>query len=403
MRVLLTSQVLGGVGVGSGVSVVGLLAYELSGKESLSGLSSTAATVGTALIAVPMAKMAAKLGRRPGLVMGYSIGATGAGIAILAAILHLFPLHILASLLFGASGASNLQARFAATDLAQAEHRGRTLSTVIWATTVGAVAGPNLTGPGERVAHLLNLPDLAGAYTFSLVAFGSAALVQFFGLRPDPLIEARKRSGLTGAHAVHGSLKSALAIVKANHTAAFAVASIAAAHAVMVGTMVMTPVHMKHDGAALHLVGLTISLHIAGMYAFSPLVGRLVDRIGHIRTIGLGGIQFVTAALLVATSDSKGSLPFITGMVILGTAWSFALVAGSTLLVSSLELQDRPAVQGFNDLVMNLAGGGAGILAGVILGLGGYPLLAYTALLALLFPAVIWLRNRSAAADRALT
>lgn len=395
MRVLLTSQVLGGVGVGSGVSVVGLLAYELSGKESLSGLSSTSATVGTALIAIPMARMAANYGRRPGLVMGYGIGALGAGVAILAAILHLFPLHILASLLFGASGASNLQARFAATDLAQAEHRGRTLSTVVWATTIGAVAGPNLTGPGERVAHVLGIPDLAGAYTFSLVAFASAALVQHFGLRPDPLLEARKRSGLTGSQAVHGKIKDALAIIQRNPRAKFAVASIAAAHAVMVGTMVMTPVHMKHDGAALHLVGLTISLHIAGMYALSPLVGRLADRIGHIPTIGFGGIQFVVAALLVATSDSKGSLPFITGMIILGTAWSCGLVAGSTLLVSSVELQDRPAVQGFNDLVMNLAGGGAGILAGIILGIGGYQLLAYSALLALLVPALTLLRNRT--------
>jgi MFS family permease len=101
LRVLVTSQVLGGVGVGSGIAVIGLLAYDLSGTESLSGVSATASTLGAAGAALVIARITAAHGRRPGLVRGYVVGAVGAGLAIAAAILGSFPLHVVASLAFG--------------------------------------------------------------------------------------------------------------------------------------------------------------------------------------------------------------------------------------------------------------------------------------------------------------
>ncbi len=411
MRVLVASQVLGGVGVGSGIAVVGLLAYELSGTESLSGVSATASVLGAAGAAVLIARVTEARGRRPGLVAGYLVGAVGAVLAIVAAVGGSFPLHVVASLAFGWASASNLQARYAATDLAVPARRGRALSTVVWATTVGAVLGPNLTGPGEVVADAVGLPPLAGPYLFSLVSFGAAALVQAVGLRPDPLLLARQdeadRSRDT-APALHStasrdasSLRGALMIVKAHRAALTALTTIAAAHATMVAIMVMTPVHLEHHGASLQVVGLTISLHIAGMYALSPLVGRLADRVGRRPTLAAGLLQLLAAALLAAFAAPTGSAWFQAGLVLLGTGWSFCLVAGSTLLVDATPTDARTIVQGASDLVMNLAGGAGGIAAGVVLAVAGYEALALGSLLLLLPPAWLLLTTpRRPTADR---
>jgi MFS family permease len=405
MRVLVASQVLGGVGVGSGIAVVGLLAYELSGTESLSGVSATASVLGAAGAAVLIARVTEARGRRPGLVAGYLVGAVGAVLAIVAAVVGSFPLHVVASLAFGWASASNLQARYAATDLAVPARRGRALSTVVWATTVGAVLGPNLTGPGGVVADVVGLPPLAGPYLFSLVSFGAAALVQAVGLRPDPLLVARRDEADRScdldaslpstsprdatSHRDATTLRDALTIVRQHRAASTALTAIAAAHASMVAIMVMTPVHLEHHGAPLQVVGLTISLHIAGMYALSPLVGRLADRVGRRPTLAAGLLQLVAAALFAAMTAPTGSAWFQAGLVLLGTGWSFCLVAGSTLLVDATPADARTIVQGASDLVMNLAGGVGGITAGVVLAVAGYEALALGSLLVLLPPA--WL------------
>ncbi|MFW5933720.1 MAG: MFS transporter, partial [Actinomycetota bacterium] len=192
VRVLVSSQVLGGVGVGAGIAVISLLAYELTDTASLSGVPPTAMTIGAAAAALVIARIAVSAGRRPGLVTGYLVGAAGAALAVAAALIGSFALHVVASLCFGWATAANLQARYAATDLATDDRRASALSTVVWATTLGAVLGPNLTGVGSEVAAWLGLPDLAGPYVFSFVSFTSAALVQAVGLRPDPLVVARQ-------------------------------------------------------------------------------------------------------------------------------------------------------------------------------------------------------------------
>lgn len=385
VRVLVASQVLGGIGVGSGVAVVGLLAFELSGTASLSGVSATASTLGAAVAAVLIARLSVARGRRPGLVTGYLVGAAGAGVAVVAAVLGLFWLHVVASAAVGWASASNLQARYAATDLALPSNRARSLSTIVWATTVGAVLGPNLTGPGEAVAAMLGLPPLSGAYLFSLGSFLAAAAVQFALLRPDPLHVVRAHAAVP-AVATTGwdGIRRAAATIRSNPDALVAVLAITAAHAVMVGIMVMTPVHMEHYGAALNLVGLTISLHIAGMYALSPVMGSLADRIGRREVVLLGLAQLAVAALLAATGDPTGSVWFQGGLVLLGTGWSACLIAGSAWLTDAVPVEERPGVQGTSDLAMNLGGGVGGTLAGIVLAVAGYPALALGALVLLL-------------------
>lgn len=402
-RLLVSTQVLGGLGVGAGVTVTTLLAFDLSGSAALAGIAASASAFGAGLSAAAIGAASGRFGRRPGLVAGYLVGLTGAALAVSAAVLASFPLMVVATFLFGSSNASNLQARYAATDLATADRRGSDLSVVVWATTVGAVLGPNLTGPGVSAAGLLGVPDLAGPYLLSAAGFAAAALLLALGLRPDPLLLARRLAAEADALAVpsppdgappaRGALATGLAAVGAEPSARAAIAAIASAHAVMVGVMVMTPVHMGHHGADVRIIGITISLHIFGMYAFSPVFGRLVDHLGPRAVLGLGFAQLVAAVALASLSTPRGGAGFLVGLLLLGTGWSAALIASSALLTASLPIESRAPAQGLSDLAMNVAGGSAGALSGLVMTLLGFRLMATITVLLLLLPAAMVVRD----------
>lgn len=366
--VLVGSQVLGGVGVAAGIAVGGLLAEQVSGSTALSGLAQTATVLGAAGLAVPLARLAAARGRRPALAAGYGLGLLGAGLVVLAAVLGVFVLLVAGLLLVGGATASGLQARYAATDAAAPETRGRSLSVVVWATTAGAVAGPNLSGLGGEVGAALGLPPLAGPFVFAAVAFAAGAVLVGALLRPDPLVVA----GPGAPTGPRPSVRQALGVVLGIPAARLGLVAVMTAHAVMVGVMVMTPVHLGHGGASLQVVGLVISVHIAGMYAASPVMGWLADRAGRAATITLGA-GLLAAALLVGALAPAEARGWVTvSMLLLGLGWSAALVAGSTLLSESVPADVRTSVQGTSDLVMGLSGAAAGALAGPVLAAGGY-------------------------------
>lgn len=384
--------------MGAGVTVTTLLAFELSGSAALAGLAASASAFGAGVAAAAIGA-SSRHGRRPGLVSGYLVGLTGASVAVAAAVIGSFPLMVVATFLFGSSNASNLQARYAVTDLATPGRRGSDLSIVVWATTIGAVLGPNLTGPGVAAAGLLGVPDLAGPYLLSAAGFGAAALLLLIGLRPDPLLLARRieRADVEGSDAdptgdevvprPRTGLAAAFAVVAAEPSARAAAATIASAHAVMVGVMVMTPVHMGDHGASVRIIGITISLHIFGMYALSPVFGRLTDRLGARAVLGLGFGQLLAAVAFAALSTPHGGAGFLLGLLLLGTGWSAALIASSALLTSSLPIESRAPAQGLSDLGMNVAGGSAGALSGVLMTLLGFPLMAAATIVLLLVPA----------------
>jgi MFS family permease len=401
VRVLGAAQVASGIGVGAGVAAASLLAEDVSGSASLSGLVGTASVLGAAVTAFVLGRVMSRHGRRPGLVLGWCAGAVGGGLVVLGGVARSFPLLLLGAVVFGAGSATGLQARYAATDLAEPEHRARALSLVVWATTVGAVAGPNLSGLGARLADALGLPLLTGPYVLSAAVYVLAAALSFALLRPDPLLVSRADAeggsgGATGPHRAP-SLREGLAAVRRSPAAVLALTGVVLAHAVMVGVMTMTPVHMREgmpgmgggmggDGGAggalgageLRLVGLVISVHIAGMYAFSPAVGWLADRIGRVRTL-VAGQAVLLAAVLVAGSLSGSVAALSVGLLLLGLGWSFALVSGSTLLSESVPEAERPGVQGAADVAMNGVGAAAGALSGVALGAVGYGGLAVCA------------------------
>ena len=300
--------------------------------------------------------------------------------AIAAAVLSSFPLLLVATSLFGASTTANNQARYAATDLAAPDHRGRALSVVVWATTLGAVLGPNLVAPAGRLAEALGLPPLSGAFLFSLLGFLLAAALLFVRMRPDPLLTARQVALDAGeTERTHGSVRRGLRVIGQNPLAMLGLGAVAIGHTVMVSVMVMTPLHMDHGGAELRLIGLVISVHVFGMFAFSPVMGWFVDRVGGRRVV-IGGAAILLIASLISSRAPEGwSAGLVLGLFLLGVGWSSTLVAGSTLLTAAVAQYERPGVQGASDLVMGLCAGLGGGLSGVVVGVWGYPTLCLIA------------------------
>ena len=373
LTVLAIGQVLGAIGTGASFSIGSLMAAHISGSPALGGLSDTFATLVTAILAFPLARYANRWGRRWALSLGLLVAAAGSAIVVWADVAQSFPLFIVGIALVGAGNAVNLQTRFAATDLAQPARRARDLSLVVWATTVGVVIGPNLVGPGDAFGLALGLPTLAGAFVIAAFFYAAGVIFYAIGLRPDPLLEARAQRVLDGTEIVSTkrSIWAAFGILRATPMAAAAVVAIALSHGVMVGIMSMTPVHLSMMNVVLPLIGLTVSLHTAGMYGFSPLFGWLSDRWGRITVIVLGQI-ILLAALVVNAVAPDDMTAIVVSMILLGLGWSASTVAASALLTESVTPEDRPTVQGLSDTLMSLTGAAAGAAAGLTLAAIGY-------------------------------
>jgi len=382
VRTLSASQILGGVGMSAGVAVGALLAEEVSGSARWAGLGGTFQILGAAVIAIPMSRIMAARGRRPGLVLGYVLAAVGAVGLITAGVIGSFALLLVSSILFGGATASNSQARYAAADLALPKHRARDLSIVVWATTVGSVLGPNLVGPSTPVARRLGLPALTGPYVFSVIGLLLAIAVVSVRLRPDPLLEARRRRIAEGddSGAAHGSVSRGLRVIAGIPAARLGLLTLALGHVVMVSVMVMTPLHLHHGGAGLEVIGLVISIHVFGMFAFSPLTGLAVDRFGGRAVAIVGSVILSTATLLASAAPEGSSLTITAGLFLLGLGWSCTLVAGSTMLTAAVPLSERAGAQGASDLVMGLVAGLGGALAGVVVDRASFTVLALVAL-----------------------
>ncbi|WP_127819717.1 MFS transporter [Microbacterium sp. CPCC 204701] len=390
VAVLSLGQVLGGLAFGATLSLGAVLAAELSGDEAFSGLAAAAVTLGTAATAVPLAMVARRRGRRLSLTLGMGVALVGVVLVVAAVAMRAFPLLLAAFLIIGAGQAANLQSRFAAADLATDASRGRDLSIVVWATTVGAVLGPNLTGPGEIVGRALGMPPLTGPYLFTIVAQLLAIGIYLAAMRPDPLLLAQR----VVAAAAPGSRPIARA--DSPVAARYAIFAVAAAHGTMVSVMAMTPVHLVHlthgasESATLSIIGLTISLHIAGMYALSPVFGILSDRVGRVPTI-LVGQALLATALLTASFGQESTLAVTIALILLGLGWSASTVAGSTLLTEASSEERRTRRQGFSDFTMSIVGAAGAIAAGAVLGWIGYGglalvVMAFVAAAALLAP-----------------
>lgn len=395
--VVVTSQVFGGAGLAAGVTVGALLAQDMLGGAGVAGLPAALFTLGSALAVYLVGRVSQSAGRRRGLSLGFLAGAVGAAGIVAAAVVSSPLLLFLSLFVYGAGTATNLQARYAGTDLAPATGRATAVSVAMVATTFGAVAGPNVVEPTGRVAVSLGIPALAGPFLLAAVAFALAGLVLFAFLRPDPLLVAR----ILGEHrpdAVVPVEQPATAGRTTDRRVLVGTTVMVLTQIAMVAIMTMTPVHMRHHGHSLGQVGFVIGIHIGAMFLPSLVTGVLVDRIGRIPMAAAAGVTLLASGVVAAVAPGDSTVLLTVALGLLGLGWNFGIISGTALLIDGTPLQSRARTQGSVDVLISLAGAGGGAMSGWVVATTSYAVLSLAGgLLALLLvPALLAVRAGAA-------
>ncbi|MGG1344800.1 MFS transporter [Bacillus thuringiensis] len=388
------SQMFGGAGLAAGITVGALLAQQMLGTDAYAGLPAAMFTMGSAVAAFFVGKLSQKYGRRIGLATGFIVGGLGAIGVVLASLTNSIILLLVSLLIYGAGTATNLQARYAGTDLADKRQRATAISITMVMTTFGAVAGPNLVGVMGDFAHSIGIPNLAGPFILSAAAFILAGLVLFIMLRPDPLIIANIIETYKREHTYKG--QPVTEEVKENKRSITVGAIVMIlTQIVMVAIMTMTPVHMGHHGHGLSAVGLVIGFHVGAMYLPSLVTGMLIDKIGRTTMSIAGGIILLAAGVIAAMAPSDSLLLLIVALSLLGLGWNLGLISGTAQIVDATIPSTRAKTQGKIDVFVALAGASGGAMSGMIVANSSYAALSLAGgvLALLLIPIVIWSRK----------
>lgn len=388
------SQIFGGAGLAAGVTVGALLAKQMLGTDAFAGIPSALFTLGSAGAALFVGRLSQRYGRRIGLTAGFMIGGLGAIGVIIAAIMNSVFLLFTSLLVYGAGTATNLQARYAGTDLANRKQRATAISITLVFTTFGAVAGPNLVNVMGNFALSIGVPSLAGPFILAAAAYALAGVVLFTMLRPDPLVLAR----LIEASNQELSDKGHLATTENTENKKGIIVGAAImvlTQIVMVAIMTMTPVHMRHHGHDLGAVGLVIGFHIGAMYLPSLVTGILVDKLGRTAMAIASGTTLLMAGLIAAFAPGDSMVLLVIALSLLGLGWNFGLISGTALIVDSTQISTRAKTQGTVDVLIALSGAAGGALSGMIVAGSSYPALSFAGgiLSLLLIPVVIWSRK----------
>lgn len=401
MMIVIASQIFGGAGLAAGIAVGALLAQEMLGTDSYAGVPAALFTLGSAAAALLVGRLSQRLGRRAGLAAGFLTGGLGAAGVVLAAVFNNIPLLFLSLLVYGAGTATNLQARYAGTDLALPTQRAKAISTAMVFTTFGAVAGPNLVNITGRVATSIGAPALSGPFMLAAAAFILAGSVLLIFLRPDPFIVAKtvaevqrleeSRSGVEEMRTPEASVHKPGIIVGAT--------VMVLTQIVMVAIMTMTPIHMTHHGHGLGEVGIVIGIHVAAMYLPSLLTGVLVDKYGRTPMSYASGVTLLLAGLMAAFAPGDSMVFLILALALLGLGWNFGLISGTAAIVDATPPHIRAKTQGTVDVLIALAGASGGALSGMVVAQTSYSTLSLTGgfLSLLLIPVVVWSRKKQKA------
>lgn len=395
LLIVMLSQVFGGAGLAAGITVGALLAKDMLGTESVAGLPAALFTLGSALAAFVVGQLSQRFGRRYGLSFGFIAGGIGAIGVIIAANINSLALLFISLFVYGAGTATNLQARYAGTDLANEKQRATATSIALVATTLGAVAGPNLVTPMGKVATVMNMPALAGPFILAAAAYILAGLTIFVFLRPDPLLVA-KAIAVEQQHPI--AEKEKILQNKANRIGILVGALVLIlSHVIMVAIMTMTPVHMQEHGSNLSAIGMVIGLHVASMYLPSLVTGVLVDKIGRTFVVVASGIILALAGLVAAFAPGDSRAWIILALMLLGLGWNFGLISGTAIIIDSTSIHNRAKTQGSVDVWVALGGSAGSILSGLVVAYSSYAMLGFigTYLALLLIPVVVWSRFKA--------
>lgn len=400
MLIVIISQIFGGAGFAAGVTVGALLAQDMLGSDSYAGVPSALITLGSAASALIVGRLSQRLGRRTGLAAGFLAGGLGALGVVLAALISNLALLFISLLVYGAGTATNLQARYAGTDLALPTQRAKAISAAMVFTTFGAVAGPNLVNITGRFATSIGFPALSGPFMLAAAAFIIAGVVLLIFLRPDPLIVAKAMAEAQRAdESLNGSQNTGVKDAAMNKMGIMIGATVMVlTQIVMVAIMTMTPVHMKHHGHGLGEVGLVIGIHVAAMFLPSLITGVLVDKYGHTLMSYASGITLLAAGLLAGLAPGESMVFLVLALALLGLGWNFGLISGTAAIVDATPPHTRAKTQGTVDVLIALAGASGGALSGMVVAQSSYSALSLAGgfLSLLLIPVIVWSRKKKA-------
>jgi len=398
MMIVIISQIFGGAGLAAGVTVGALLAQDMLGTDSYAGIPAALFTLGSAAAALLVGRLSQRSGRRAGLASGFLVGGLGAVGVVLAAIFSHVPLLFLSLLIYGAGTATNLQARYAGTDLALPNQRAKAISAAMVFTTFGAVAGPSLVNVTGSVATSMGAPALSGPFMLAAVAFIIAGLFLLIFLRPDPFIVAKAIAEVQRVkESQNGNKEMNAPEVSVNKSGIIVGATVMVlTQIVMVAVMTMTPVHMKHHGHGLGDVGIVIGIHVAAMYLPSLITGVLVDKYGRTLMSYASGVTLLLAGLLAAFAPGDSMILLVLALALLGLGWNFGLISGTAAIIDATPPQIRAKTQGTVDVLIALAGASGGALSGMVVAQTSYATLSLAGgfLSLLLIPVVVWSRKK---------
>lgn len=370
------------------VTVSSLIAEEVTGSASLSGLPNAIGTLGTAAGAVVLSALSFRVGRRRAFSLGFTIAMIGSILTAASVGIGSLPVLLLGMAVIGFGRSVSQLARFAAGDLRREEQRASAISLIVWASTIGAVFGPLLLGPTSAMASLAGFDPLLGPIMVGIIGFGLAATLIFVGLRPEPL-------SLTIAPASeHPGEASPIREIFSIPTVQLAMVSLVTSQFVMVLIMTMTPLHIRNNGGDLGTVGIVMMAHTLGMFAIAPITGRLVDRYGPRTMIMVAVGVLLFSAFITMSAPTANTIILVVGLFLLGAGWNFGFVAASTELQVGLPVADRLKIQGIADSITWISGGLGAAISGVIVGVSSYFVLAAIGALFTLAPIPFVLRTR---------
>ncbi|WP_340003002.1 MFS transporter [Oceanobacillus sp. FSL K6-0127] len=387
--IVVISQMFGGAGLAAGITVGALLAEQMLGTNAFAGLPAALFTLGSAGAALTVGRLSNRFGRRMGLATGFITGGLGAIGVVFAAVLNSVFLLFASLLVYGAGTATNLQARYAGTDLASNKQRATAVSIAMVSTTFGAVAGPNLVEVMGNVALSIGVPELAGPFILSAAAFIVAGIVLFAFLRPDPFIIALKINE-------NKQKTEPKKITEKNHLnkkrITVGALTMVLTQIVMIAIMTMTPIHMGHHGHSLGAIGLVIGFHIGSMYLPSLFTGILVDKIGRTAMVIASGVTLLASGIVAALAPGDSLFLLIVALSLLGIGWNFGLISGTALIVDATEPLTRAKTQGTVDVFIALAGASGSAMSGMVVAGSSYEMLSLAGgiLSLILIPVVIW-------------